>query len=231
MHVLLFDTETTGLPNTGLINTEHMDKWPYIVQFSYVFYDMDASKMVKSSDTIIKIPAHIKISPECTNIHGITNEMCENQGVPFIQVFTEFMTYFNKADWVVAHNLNFDLNMLKVEVLREINHCGERLTRSAKRNYEILNQCLYTQTEKLYCTMFNTKKLCNIRRINKLGHEYIKVPKLIELHETLFGTSPKNLHNSFNDVIVLLRCYYKLHKNDDLMNVDEEFKSYIEPLF
>jgi DNA polymerase III epsilon subunit-like protein len=231
MHVLLFDTETTGLPNTGVISSDHMDKWPYIVQFSYVFYDMDANKMVKSSDSIIKIPMHVNIPSECTNIHGITKEMCNNQGVPFITVFTEFMTYFEKADWVVAHNLNFDLNMLKVEILREINHCGERLTRSAKHNYEIMNQCLYTQTEKLYCTMFNTKKLCNIRRINKLGHEYIKVPKLIELHETLFGSSPKNLHNSFNDVIVLLRCYYKLHKNDDLMNLDEEFKSYIEPLF
>jgi glycosyltransferase involved in cell wall biosynthesis len=39
---------------------------------------------------------------------------------------------------------------------------------------------------------------------------YKKFPKLVELYQKIFGVTPKNLHNSLNDVIVCLRCFIKL---------------------
>ena len=48
MKVLVFDTETTGLPqrdeygkSPSLYDTK---KWPYIIQFSYILYDTDKNK-------------------------------------------------------------------------------------------------------------------------------------------------------------------------------------------
>ena len=39
MRVLVFDTETTGLPKSKIINPDTLNLWPHIVQFSYIIYD------------------------------------------------------------------------------------------------------------------------------------------------------------------------------------------------
>ena len=39
MRVLVFDTETTGLPQTKILNPDTLHQWPTIVQFSYIIYD------------------------------------------------------------------------------------------------------------------------------------------------------------------------------------------------
>ena len=38
MRVLVFDTETTGLPTERNASIYHVDKWPYIIQLSYIIY-------------------------------------------------------------------------------------------------------------------------------------------------------------------------------------------------
>ena len=72
--------------------------------------------------------------------------------------------------------------------------------------------------------MQHTIDMCNIKAFDRNGKEYIKYPKLIELHEYLFNQTPKNLHNSFNDIIVCLRCFYKLEQKTDILEIDEELK-------
>ena len=39
MLILVFDTETTGLPTERNASIFDNDKWPYIVQLSYIIYD------------------------------------------------------------------------------------------------------------------------------------------------------------------------------------------------
>ena len=55
-----------------------------------------------------------------------------------------------------------------------------------------------------------------------------KYPKLAELHWFLFNILAKNLHNSLHDVIVTLRCFYKLHFNTDLYRVNEHIRPYLD---
>ena len=43
MRVLVFDTETTGLPKTKILNKYMLELWPYIVQLSYIIYDIDTN--------------------------------------------------------------------------------------------------------------------------------------------------------------------------------------------
>ena len=51
-----------------------------------------------------------------------------------------------------------------------------------------------------------------------LSRKYIKYPKLIELHDKLFGENTLTipLHNSFNDVMVCFKCYFKYRHNIDV---------------
>jgi hypothetical protein len=53
MRIAVFDTETTGLPKSKIINELTLQLWPHIVQFSYIIYDTELKKIIKTVDLII----------------------------------------------------------------------------------------------------------------------------------------------------------------------------------
>ena len=81
-----------------------------------------------------------------------------------------------------------------------------------------------------FCTMKNTVDLCKIESVSiKTGEKYLKYPSQSELHNYLFGYVPKGLHNSMADVIICLRCYYKLMYDRDILMLNNEIqKLYIK---
>jgi len=81
MRLLVFDTETTGLPQSKFIAPSTLDQWPHIVQFSYIIYDTSLNDIIQSKDYIIKLPDSILITEESSKIHGITNEKSAKTGV------------------------------------------------------------------------------------------------------------------------------------------------------
>ena len=69
--------------------------------------------------------------------------------------------------------------------------------------------------------MIEGKIIADTYRISPTsGRKVLKVPKLLELHEKLFNTTPSNLHNSLIDIYVCLRCYYKLEYDVDILNIN-----------
>jgi hypothetical protein len=80
MRVLVFDTETTGLPQSKIISPDTLKLWPHIVQFSYVIYDTDVNDMVVSSDNIVKVGKDVVISEGSIELHGITSEISQSKG-------------------------------------------------------------------------------------------------------------------------------------------------------
>jgi DNA polymerase III epsilon subunit-like protein len=224
MKVLIFDTETTGLPETKIINPITLHQWPHIVQFSYVIYDSSLNNIVESKDYIVKLPESILIPEDSTKIHGITNDMSRSRGVPLNLILDEFFSYLREGvDKLIGHNIEFDINAIKVSLLRLIN-C-DSLTKEQLKKYK--HDLHYiTNYNNLSCTMKDSIKFCNIQLIDKNGKPRLKYPKLIELHEKLFNKSPTNLHNSFNDILVTLRCFMKLHYDIDLNDNCDSFKKY-----
>ena len=105
---------------------------------------------------------------------------------------------YTTADVIVAHNIKFDKNMINAECYRN----------------QINMQFNATKDRPYHDTMFMGKELCNIRMQNKhTGEIFVKPPKLTELYMKLFDVDAKNLHNSFIDVIVCLRCYAVLSEH------------------
>ena len=238
MKVLVFDTETTGLPKTGEISYEKISLWPHIVQFSYIIYDTDTFEVLKVCDSIIKLPENMKINEESIKIHGITDEISQKKGISFEEIVEELADDFQEADCLVAHNISFDLNVFKIELMRQllkIKDGSEHMvvTRSVMKRkeivYDFLNHLLGDRTPKL-CTMKESIRLCNIIKVNKLGHNYLKFPKLIELHQCLFKCEPKNLHNALNDILICLRCFCKLKYDYDILDKNIKIKNMIELL-
>jgi DNA polymerase III epsilon subunit-like protein len=226
MRYLVFDTETTGLPQTRFIEPSLLEKWPHIVQFSFIIYDDKLNELVEAKDYIVKLPENIIISEDSTAIHGITNSTCQQKGVSIRVALSEFFRHLLNVDALVGHNIDFDINMIRVELLRMIN---DETTQDHAANHKI-NLHFITNYKNVLCTMKDSIELCNIQLINKSGKPYLKYPKLLELHEKLFNQSPTNLHNSFIDILVTLRCFMKLKHNIDLLDTCKTFKKYSNQL-
>jgi DNA polymerase III epsilon subunit-like protein len=166
------------------------------------------------------VPDGFIITEENAKIHGITTEISLAKGTSLQPVLEEFFTDFDSADHIVGHNVSFDINMIKAELQRLImNSFNEKLQ-------EYLTK-INTST-KFYCTMQETIELCAIELKDKYGRSYKKFPKLVELYQKMFGVTPKNLHNSLNDVIVCLRCFIKLKYEIDIVERSEEVKQMIK---
>jgi hypothetical protein len=182
MLVLVFDTETSGLPVKGAALSP--ESWPYIVQFSFIFVNTDTGKH-EPHDFIIKGP--FTIDEEAEKIHGISKRRSDVCGFDFKDVMDIFVLYLARAEFLVAHNIQFDLNMIKVECLR--------------RGLPFDTSSLPVQ----YCTMKKNVDRCGL--VTEKG--YSKFPKLAELYFHFFQTEPKCLHDSLVDTYVCLRCFYQ----------------------
>lgn len=220
MRTLVFDSETTGLSKTQIISPSTIHLWPHIVQFSYIVFDSELNKIVKIKDSIIKVPDGFTITEENAKIHGITTEISLAKGVDLLPVLKEFFADFDSADHIVGHNVSFDINMIKAELQRLIMN-------SSDKNLQDYLTTINTST-KFYCTMQETIELCAIEMKDKYGRSYKKFPKLVELYQKMFDVTPKNLHNSLNDVIVCLRCFIKLKYEIDIVERSEEVKQMIK---
>ena len=226
MRVLDFDTETSGLPKSKIINASTLHLWPFIVQFSYIIFDNDSKNIIKIYDKIIKVKTYNVISEESIKLHGITNEISDAKGVNLIDVLNEFLCDLDKVDLMVGHNIEFDISMIKVELLRIINEYekDETMKEKLKSQLEFI-----VNLDKTYCTMRNSIDLCKIEKENSRG-KYFKFPSLAELHEKLFNVKPKSLHNSLNDILITLRCFIKMYDDNDILEYNSEIRDLFKGL-
>lgn len=218
MNVLIFDVETTGL-----LQKTPNDPPVYITQLSFALYDVTNARFVKTYNAYINIPQSVIIPEKITEITGITREKLNKDGIDIVDVLEIFYDAYCRADIVVAHNLDFDSKVIKIEANRNY----VRFQNKEMAPYIVwMFDSIYTKLTniEMKCTMKMSKELCNIVRINSRG-TYLKFPTLCELYERLFHTKPEHLHNSMIDVLVCLRCYLKMDYNIDLS--DSDFSEYI----
>ena len=222
MKIIVFDTETTGLPKSRTITPNTLHLWPFIVQFSYIIFDTDTNTILKSYDAIVKLKPYNVISKDSIEFHGITQEISETKGINIDTVLFTFISDMRNADMIVAHNVEFDLNMIRVELLR--------LEQSALVNVDLeLRKAIFEDQTNFYCTMKESIDLCKIEKENSRG-TYYKFPTLTELHKHLFAVEPKHLHNSFHDILCTIRCFIKMKYNQDIVEQNPEFKELIQKL-
>lgn len=210
--VMVFDTETTGLiprPEYG-DKTVFMGNMPYVIQLSFVLWDIDNDWLVQKYNRYIRIPQSIEISQKITELTGITRDMCDADGVPMIDALAEFYTALIKCDVVVAHNISFDKQMMEVETQRWIHNLEHRVPQVPCIE-DPMDLSLFCKTNniEMVCSMLETIDICGIKKSSKYGKEYNKWPTLTELYVKLFGKRVENMHNAIVDVLVCLRCYLK----------------------
>ena len=186
--ILVFDTETTGLPVSWSAPVSDLNNWPRVVQLAYALYKQDGT-MIKEYNHIIK-PDGFIIPKSSSEIHGITHEYALSEGKSMILVLDDFLRAYSKSRILVAHNLQYDFNVMASEMIR----------------YGIRSD---KKVDLKICTKNEATGFCAIPNPNRWGGEY-KWPKLEELHIKLFKETFANQHNALGDVRATGRCFFEL---------------------
>ena len=198
---LFIDTETSGLPDTRNLRwgvyPDYKDLEKYdgarIVQFSILITDTKF-KYEDVKDYIIKREDFEIMNGD---FHGITNKISDTVGVDFNTVAVDiFYELLKKTTHIVAHNVGFDVGVIKSELHR--------------RNLQYIIDELDKKT--LLCTMKHMKPILKI--INQYGN--YKNPSLNEIYKYNFKTDVENAHNSLYDVYNLHKVVEHMYKNNTL---------------
>ena len=254
--ILVFDTETSGLPpemsgknweerdakSKQLLSisdykkhksmwSSYIESWPSIVQLSYILYDTLNPEDSKIFNKYIDIPDEITITEGSMAIHHITKESiaaaADINRAKIYDALDEFMDDVEKADVVVGHNVQFDRKMIIAELTR------------VSKEHKIPQITKMMNDSNFICTMEKTQPVCNLKReisyIDKKTGESkvfykIKPPKLMESYKHYFGYEPAGeaLHDAIIDVVVCLRVYcMSLEDGFDVCGTNSMITDYI----
>jgi DNA polymerase III epsilon subunit-like protein len=214
--IMAYDTETSGLvPKIDRSSGQpfpSINDYPYILQLSFVVYDVNKKCIVQKYNEYIRIADDVVIPPKASEINGITKQICNLRGIPIERALADFHEAYMSVDRVVAHNIAFDRKMIEIEVLRNM-HLLRRIPTITMMFNDTFNDVNNIET---VCTMNRGKDICNLYITNEKGGRWKKSPKLSELHFRLFDYVPMDLHDALVDTMACMRCYLKLALGIDM---------------
>lgn len=200
---LFFDTETNGKAKNFNAPVQDVNNWPRITQIGWQLYDKN-EKLISEGSHLIKpdgwtIPTVEELeaigekNPNFFVENNMSTERCEEFGIPLAEAIDKLLADLNKADYMIAHNMQFDINVLGAELIR-------------------LNK-VPNKTTKKVCTMKESTSYC---KLPGFRGQY-KWPTLTELHVKLFGEEFKGAHDALDDVKACARSFFELKKKGQIL--------------
>lgn len=181
----MYDTETTGFINK---KDPNLDAQPYVIQFAGILGELNDGKYTEIARKDILIKPPISIPYWASQVHHLYDIDVQDKE-PMEHQIDEIMDFMNQAEVLIGHNIEYDEDMMKLEL----------------RRYEKLH--LYNPTQVL-CSMKSTVDFCALQG----KWERFKYPKLGELYKKLFGEYFIGAHDAMVDVEATLKCFLELEK-------------------
>lgn len=190
MKIVVLDCETTGLPRNYQAPVTDLENWPRAIQIAWGEYNEKGTCQQFFNYYVWSLD--ISVPPEATAKNGITDEMLMEKGVPMVHILDDLVVSISSADYVVAHNINFDASVLGAEFLRD----GRTNPFEGKQ---------------VICTMQDSTEFLKLGGKNG-GYKW---PKLSELYYRLFPDTPMlPEHDAANDVTMCAECFFELVRLD-----------------
>ncbi|MDP1620969.1 MAG: DUF294 nucleotidyltransferase-like domain-containing protein [Bacteroidales bacterium] len=187
---LVLDTETTGLlPKEQLEDTDP-ETHPRVIQVAWLLFDADG-KLIESHNRYIL--QEQPVPPSSTQIHGIEDATLLQKGEKPTVVWNDFLTALEQCDYLIAHNIDFDLPVIESELRRLHIHnpfAGKRK----------------------FCTMKLGRIFCKIPADDGNGYRF---PALDELYKICFfgrlsDLQISGLHDAYVDAAVTSKVFFQL---------------------
>ena len=200
--ILVFDTETTGLPKKYIPAEQDLDNYPNVLQLAGQLIEVDLdnidnSKVLYSLNCLVNPYRNgkpVAIHPKAEAVHGISFEKAAAAGDDMFTVAMLHQGLCNSADFIVCHNYFFDKNVMASELLR------------------LGIEPKYKKGAKVFCTMRYSTDLLKLP--GKFGGQF-KFPNLAELFNHLTGNDLSDhfeAHNAQGDVGATVVCLLELIK-------------------
>jgi DNA polymerase-3 subunit epsilon len=185
VRTILFDVETTGLPNYNLRARDPSQ--PHLVQFAGILLDGDLE--VEHFTAIVK-PDGWVIPDDVAAIHGITQDRAMAEGIPEASVIELFHAWMRESGLLVAHNLTFDKFLMRI----------------AARRYDVITDAddPWWKEYPGFCTMKASTNICRIPATNGRGYKF---PRLAEAYRHAFGRELQGAHDALVDVRACAEVY------------------------
>lgn len=189
--ILVFDTETTGLPLKGLPN-DHPNQ-PHLVQIGIIQADL-AFTEVQSVSLIVR-PDSWTIPENVVKVHGITTNLALAHGVPITVALAIYTNLRATATALVAHNVEFDLQIMAIALARSGRtpaHPGPSV---------------------IICTADLATPVLNLpptERMLAAGINKPKRPSLKECYQHFFKEDLPGAHDALSDARACMRIYREL---------------------
>jgi len=198
VRVLMFDTETNGLPKNKHAPYTMPEFWPAILQLSWAIYGvvevagMRSLRLESRKDLGLALDPAIPWDAGAAAVHGIREEDARTGGAPVLRALTEFSEALRSVDVIVAHNLAFDKAVIRAA------------------GYRVGLRDLWPSPSQDFCSMMATRKLVNLPPHPNDPQMRPKSPRLGELYEFIFGHRYDMLGDHFHaaksDVHCLAQC-------------------------
>lgn len=188
----IFDTETTGLPTFNksgfhrFPSYKHLNKYnsSRVVSISWIVADNNCEILKHVYHIIRPLDFTIENSSKAVEIHGITNEIANEQGISWHKMYDELIVDLCRCNFIVAHNIQFDISIMLSEMHRYNKEFG-------------------------ISTLLSKNRLCTMQ-LGKQAMKQTKSPKLSELYTFLYDETLENAHNASYDTLYCYKCLVKL---------------------
>src|SRR5260221_3384679 len=184
---LIFDTETTGVPHNKTAPLTDLENWPRLVQIAWQLHDQNG-KLLSQHNYIVK-PDGFDIPFKAEKVHGISTRRALEEGRDGKQVLDAFVVDLSRTQVLVGHNIEFDINIIGAELIRQSK-----------------DTAAFLQMEKVDTGIVSID-FCQLP--GGMGGK-LKMPRLSELHEKLFGKNFEDAHDASYDVAATARCFFAL---------------------
>ena len=192
MKIFVFDTETTGFINK---KDPNLDNQPQVIQFAGILWDITENNDTWVWEWVEEKRVDILINPEkpipfassqVHHIYDIDVKWKKN----FSEQYMEILDFINTPDAIVWHNIEYDENMIKLELRR------------LEKEYEY-------KPKQVICTMNESVFFCKLPKRDEKANGF-KRPKLWELHKVLFKEYFVWAHDAMVDVEATLKSFVEL---------------------
>ena len=182
---LILDVSANGKPKSWKAEPTDVFNWPRLTHLAWLHYNADRELIGKSND-IIK-PDGWTIKPDMKRKYLISQEQAETEGVPVKEALERLRDEIPKAEYLIAHNMNFCNSVLTSEFTRHA--LAHRLGTAEK--YSLMQEATW------FCKLPGRRG------------KY-KWPTLQELHAIVFGQRYADAGNAFTDVSAATLCFFRL---------------------
>jgi DNA polymerase III epsilon subunit-like protein len=186
--VLVFDTETSGLPNSRTQNYRDLKQFQDCRLLSISWIVFQDGELENENYHIVKHEKpHSKVVNGAEHINGITRQAIKSKGVVWSEVMDKLMSDLATCRYAVAHNVEFDRMVLLTEAFR----------------YGKTDWLETLENQRYHCT----KEMGTVVRDDGSREPW---PRLDALYMKLFDSKMRGAHHALTDTRATAKCYFEM---------------------